>query len=155
MFETSPGDSWLVDQYAHVAPHPVTGSISQSIYRLMPNKTDFTIFRQSGMPGLNFAFIGGHANYHTPRDDLAHLDPRSLRHHGVQALALAREFGNLDLSRRLNAHDAVYFNALLPGMAVIRYPGSWALPLALVTLVSCIAACGFARRRGASPCADR
>ncbi|MGH7176565.1 MAG: M28 family peptidase, partial [Tepidisphaeraceae bacterium] len=87
MFETSPGNASLISEFASSAPHPVASSLSYDIYRMMPNNTDFTIFREAGLRGLNFAFIDGVSNYHTPGDNLANLDPRSLRHHGVQALS--------------------------------------------------------------------
>lgn len=128
MFQTSPGNAWLVGQYARFAPHPVTSSISKAVYRFMPNNTDFTVFRDHGLPGLDFAFIGDYANYHTAGDTIENLDPRSLRHHGVQALALGRLFAQLDLSNLPTTADSIYFN--IPFLGVIRYSEGWALPLA-------------------------
>jgi hypothetical protein len=148
MFETSQPTGWLVEQYAQVAPHPVSASLTESVYRLMPNRTDFTIFKQAGMRGLNFAFIGGHANYHTVNDDLAHLDPRSVRHHGVQALALARRFGSLDLNAPDQSRDAIYFNFPFPGTYIVRYRAACALPFAAATAaLSLLAAVLVARRK--------
>jgi hypothetical protein len=139
MFETSERDAFLVDQYARVAPHPIASSLSYDVYRLMPNDTDFTIFRNAGMKGLNFAFIGDYANYHTANDNLENLDVRSMRHHGVQALALARHFGNMDLDERnLATHDSVYFN--LFSLGVVRYAASWVPLIATVATLFAIVA---------------
>jgi hypothetical protein len=135
MFQTSSGNGWLVDQYARVAPHPRTSSIGYEIYRLMPNDTDFTIFRSATLQGLNFAFIGDYHNYHRAGDALENLDVRSLRHHGVQALALARSFGNTGLESIPTAADAIYFNV---GNLVVRYPQRWSLPLAIVAAAACL-----------------
>jgi len=63
------------------------------VYRRMPNDTDFTIFKEARLPGLNFAFIGDPQHYHAPSDDVAHLDSRCLQHVGSYALSLARHFG--------------------------------------------------------------
>ena len=78
MFETSEGNGWLVDQYAQAAPHPLATSLSMDIYKIMPNNTDMTVFKQAGMGGLNFAFSAGIAYYHTREDTPENLDPRTL-----------------------------------------------------------------------------
>src|SRR5207247_7762877 len=82
-----------------------------------------------GLPALNFAFADGVDRYHTSHDDVQHLNPGSVQHHGVQALALARAFGNGSLPRPRTG-DAVFFDFPLVGLIV--YPVSWALPLAVV-----------------------
>jgi hypothetical protein len=138
MFETSPANAALVSHYARAAPHPVASSLSAAIYERMPNDTDFTIFREHGMRGLNFAFIGDLANYHTAGDVIQNLDVRSMRHHGVQALALARQFGRLDLSTLSAGRDAIFFSVF--SRWVVRYPMRYALPLAIVATLVCIAA---------------
>ena len=144
MFQTSPGNGWLLDQYARVAPHPRTSSIGYEIYRLMPNNTDFTIFRDAGLHGLNFAFIGDYHNYHRAGDAVENLDVGSMRHHGVQALALARHFGTLQLPPILVGDDVVYFNV---GNVVLRYPQGWSLPLAVGAAAACLFAVLNALRR--------
>ena len=132
MFETSPGNSWLIDGLAWAAPHPVANSLMSDIYRLLPNDTDLTVFKGSGLAGMNFAFIDESTRYHTRLDNLNNLDERSLQHQGSYALALATYFGdwNLDTPRRSNA---IYFDLL--SATLVRYPAAWVLPLtALVVL---------------------
>ena len=136
MFETSDRNGWMLREFARSAPHPTASSFSGAIYRLMPNSTDLTAFKNAGMKGLNFAFVEGVENYHQPSDTVANLDPRSVQHHGSYALALTRAFGNLDLSLAASEPDAVYFNVMGPSLVV--YPGSWAVPLMM------LAAVGFA-----------
>ena len=47
------------------------------VYRILPNDTDFTEFRESGrFTGLNSAYIDGSAVYHSPEDRPAYQDPR-------------------------------------------------------------------------------
>ncbi len=125
-FETSPGNGELIRAFAAVAPHPVANSASYEVYRRMPNDTDLTVFKRAGLHGLNFAFIGDVSHYHTALDEPARLDPRSLQHHGESALALARRFGDADLSR-LDASDRVYFSVLRA--FVVHYPVGLAWPL--------------------------
>jgi hypothetical protein len=136
MFETSKGNGWLVRHLAQAAPYPVANSLSYEVYQLLPNDTDLTVFKQAGIPGMDFAFIGDVTNYHTRIDDVAHIDPRSLQHQGSYALSLARHFGNLDL-RQLTAPDVTYFN--FPGLGVAIYPVTWSAPLALIAAVFFVA----------------
>ncbi|HWS37147.1 MAG TPA: M20/M25/M40 family metallo-hydrolase [Actinoplanes sp.] len=132
MFETTEGNRDLVETYART-PYPVGTSFAVEIYRLLPNDTDFTPFRESGrFQGLNTAYIDGAAIYHAPTDRPEVMNRDSLQHHGDNALALAREFGALDLAGIRNSGDATYFPA--PGL-LVRYPGGLVLPLAVLALV--------------------
>src|SRR5438876_401645 len=97
MFETSDRSGWIVDLFAKSVPRPASNSIYYTIYKMLPNDTDLTVYKRSGLAGLNFAFIGGEARYHTPRDDFAHADPASLQHHGENALAMVRALARADL----------------------------------------------------------
>lgn len=126
MFETSPGNAWLIDEFAAVAPHPRATSLSFELYRRLPNDTDFTIFSRHGLPGLNFAHVDGWAAYHTPRDTPAALDRATLQHHGATALALARHFGQRPLGAT-RTRDAVYFD--LAGLGLLHYAETWVPPL--------------------------
>jgi hypothetical protein len=90
MFETGADNDWIAAAFARGASRPSTTSLSTEIYRRMPNDTDYSVFRRRGIPGLNFAWIGGVSRYHTPLDDLVHLDARSLQHHVTNALDAVR-----------------------------------------------------------------
>ena len=134
MFETSERNGWLISQFAQASPRPVANSLSYELYRLLPFDTDMRPLKESGLPGLNFAFINGPNHQHNQTDAPEFVDERSVQHHGAQALALARQFGGADLSAAQQG-KAVYFD--LFGAFLVRYPESWALPFAvLVVLLS-------------------
>ncbi|GAA0461536.1 aminopeptidase [Actinoplanes capillaceus] len=143
MFETSAGNARLVETYARV-PYPVGTSFAVEIYRLLPNDTDFTPFRESDFLGLNTAYIDGAAVYHAPTDKPSAMNRDSLQHHGDNALALVREFGAQDLTALSNTGDATYFP--VPGL-LIRYPGGLVWPLAVAALIAVVALGWFVRRR--------
>lgn len=128
MFETSAGNGRLVQIFAQAAPYPSGSSLTYEIYKHMPNDTDMTVFKKSGVAGLNFAFIGHWEAYHTPLDNPQLLDRRSLQQHGENALSLARSLGNTDLTQ-LQDRDSVYFS--LPGNFFAHYSSGllWALAL--------------------------
>lgn len=92
MFETSQPNGAAITAYAKAAPRPVANSMTTDFYGLIPNSTDVDIFRPRGWTTLNFAVIGNETRYHSPGDDLAALDQRSLQHMGRQVLASARTF---------------------------------------------------------------
>ncbi len=126
LFETGNGNGWLISEFAQAVPAPIGFSFTDAIYRVLPNNTDFTEFRRGGINGLNFAFIDGFVNYHTPRDDLAHVETRSLEHHASYGLSLAQRLGNQDLTTT-DANNVIYFSLL--GSFMLYYPESWAILL--------------------------
>jgi hypothetical protein len=97
-----------------------------ALYKLLPNDTDFSVFRPYGIPGLNFAFGENLQAYHSRLDTTENLSAESLQHHGSYALSLVRSFGQTDLSQlKLHSGDAIFFNWL--GRNLIVYPQSWAI----------------------------
>ncbi|MFG1607504.1 M20/M25/M40 family metallo-hydrolase [Actinoplanes sp. NPDC049265] len=143
-FETSADDEKLIGVFAK-APHPVGTSFAVEVYRLLPNDTDFTPFRESGFRGLNTAYIDGAANYHAPTDTASRMDRDSLEHHGENALALVRAFGDEDLTDLEARSDATYFP--VPG-GLARYPGWLVWPIAVLALLAVLRLGASARKRG-------
>jgi branched-subunit amino acid transport protein AzlD len=122
MFETSGARGPLVRELAAAVPAPRASSLFADVYARMPNDTSLSVFRQAGIPGLNFANIGRPFAYHTSLDRIEAVDERTLRHRGGYALALARRLGDLPLPLPAGA-DAVYFD--VPGNVLVRYPRRW------------------------------
>jgi hypothetical protein len=131
MFETGQGNRDAVSQLRS-AGDVTAGSVFTTIYRALPNDTDLSELSALGVPALNFAFADGVLRYHSGNDDVAHLDPRSLQHHGAQMLAVTRKVANEDLPRP-KTNDAVFFD--LPLLGLVVYPIGFALPLAVIALV--------------------
>ena len=144
MFETSADNAGLVGAFA-AAAKPVGTSFAVEIYRLLPNDTDFSAFRDAGFTGLNTAYIDGSAVYHAPTDTPAAMDRDSLQHLGDNALALARNLGDRDLPALRSGGDATYFP--VPG-GLVAYPGALTWPLAGLALAAVLALAWLARRRG-------
>lgn len=145
MFETSRDNAALVDVFTGAAAHPRGDSSMVEVYRALPNDTDFTVFTEAGMTGLNSAFIEGAARYHTAGDTVANLDAASLQHHGANMLALTRALGGADLGALRADHDDTYFRVL--GLTV-SYPNAAVWPLAALGLLVAGLAVWSARRRG-------
>jgi hypothetical protein len=150
MFETSGDNAWLVAAWCRGARRPFGTSVAATIYGKLPYDTDLSVFKRYGVPGLNFAFIGGPSRYHVPQDDLAHSDPASLQHHGDNALSAVLGLAAADLSAPPPPGSAAFFDVL--GWGVVRWPLAWSGGLALAAaglLLSLMARA--ARSKGPGP----
>jgi len=132
MFETGENNGWLIEQFSKASSHPISNSSMSDFYELMTNDTDFTVAKERGMTGLNFAYGDGRHAYHTPLDNLEHIDQRTVNHHGKNVYTLVKHFGNADLLN-INKEDKIFFN--LAGI-LIHYSSSWVIPLnSLISLL--------------------
>ena len=133
LMETNKGNAGLVKEFAAAkATFPVSNSLMYSIYKMLPNDTDLTVFREQGnIQGYNFAFIDDHFNYHTAQDDINHLNKNTLAHQGTYLMPLLNYFSNADLSSTQASEDYVYFT--IP-YTFISYPFSWVLPMVVIAL---------------------
>ncbi|MCB9678853.1 MAG: M28 family peptidase [Alphaproteobacteria bacterium] len=143
LFETSAPNGWITRLAEGTGTHPAMTSVAAEIYRRLPNDTDLTVFRDAGVPAVNFAFIDGVERYHTSEDDLAHLDRRSVQQQGDQAIATWWALADADLADT-PAGDDVYGDLL--GFTVVRWPVSVARPLAIGVLLGVLAVAGAALR---------
>ncbi len=109
MFETSENNAWLIDNLIESAPDLVASSLSYEIYQRMPNDTDMSISKGEGIPGLNFAFVAGLFDYHSPTDTPENLDPDTLAQQANYVLGTAQHFANLEKWESASG-DKTYFN---------------------------------------------
>lgn len=137
LFETSSNNRWFLPIVARALPRPVTTSLFYGLYELLPNDTDLTVFRRAALTGVNFAYLKNVVWYHTPLDDIDHVDLRSLQHHGDNGLASLRALANTDLRRSSNS-NAVWFDVL--GFFVMWWPGKWTLIATIAALALAILA---------------
>jgi hypothetical protein len=142
LFETSKDNRDLVPLFNKLS-RPITTSLFYTVYTLLPNDTDVTVFKRAGKICVNFAAIGGVENYHKRSDDLAHVDKRTLQHHVDNALSMLRALASADLHRMRRGND-VYFDVL--GFFVVWWPEQWTIWIALASLVVLIVS-----MRGVSP----
>lgn len=132
MFETSRGNRWLIRHFAGAVARPQATSLYQTVYDLLPNDTDASVFKRDGKAVMNFAAIRGVHWYHTPLDDVAHASPRTLRHHRENLLATLGAFADADLAAR-SSDDAVYFDVL--GFFLVWWPARFTVWIAIVSFV--------------------
>jgi len=129
LIETNRGNGKLIEEFIAAEPeYPVGNSLAYSIYKLLPNDTDLTVFREDrDIDGFNFAFIDDHYDYHTANDRFERLDLNSLAHQGSYLMPLLSYFSQSDLNNLKSLNDYIYFN--LPHYKLVTYPFEWIWPL--------------------------
>lgn len=121
MFETSRNNSGVMDLY-EATDKPYSYSITPEIYRLLPNGTDFTVFLENNLKGINISVLDGLENYHTPNDNPENLSDKSMQHYGDQVLPIVKEFVSNEKYASKDAlessDDSIFFTL---GSGFIRY----------------------------------
>jgi hypothetical protein len=134
LMETNQGNAKMVEAFQKGnSNYTVSNSLMYSIYKMLPNDTDLTVFRQQGnIQGFNFAFIDNHFNYHTQQDTYENLNRNSLMHQGANLFPLLKYFANADLTDFNSQEDKVYFS--IP-YAFVTYPFDWVFPMLILVSV--------------------
>jgi hypothetical protein len=127
--ETNYGNSKLIELFGESqGQHPLANSLMYSVYKLLPNDTDSTVFREiADVPSFFFAFIDDHFDYHTALDTPSRLDKGSLSHQGDYLMSSLKGFSNTDLSDLTSQQDQVYFTVTGLGLFHYSFSGVWAI----------------------------
>ena len=135
LMETNGKNSKLLTEFIKANPnYPAANSLMYSIYKMLPNDTDLTVFRENGnINGFNFAFIGDHFDYHTAQDSYERLDRETLLHQADYLMTTLNYFANSDLSNLESTKDHIYTN--FPFTTLLHYPFSCILPLLIIAVL--------------------
>jgi hypothetical protein len=139
LIETNRGNGTLIKEFITANPQfPVANSLAYSIYKMLPNDTDLTVFREDrDIDGFNFAFIDDHFDYHTVRDNYERLDRTTLAHQGSYLMPLLGYFSQADLNDLKSPNDFIYFN--VPFFKMVSYPFEWILPMLVLAVLLFVA----------------
>jgi hypothetical protein len=132
LLETNGKNSKLLSEFMAVKPNfPAASSLMYSVYKMLPNDTDLTVFREeANINGFNFAFIGDHFDYHTAQDSYERLDKESLLHQADYFTTLVPYFANSHIENLNSETGLVYVN--FPFIKILSYPFSWILPMIII-----------------------
>jgi hypothetical protein len=122
VFEVTPNNAWIINQFAQAAPYPVASSVAYEVYKLMPNSSDFTHFKNGDYAGINQANIGGFVNYHSPTDTPENVNLGIMEQHGANMLALINQIDKQDLNKT-SGQDVNFFNPI--AKILWHYPLFW------------------------------
>jgi hypothetical protein len=126
--ESNTGNSNLIKAFNEAnIQFPVSNSLMYSIYKMLPNDTDMTAFRETAnVPGYTFAYIDDHFDYHSIQDNYKNVMPNSVEHQANYLMPILNHFSNINLNEMNSTQDDVYFN--IPQFFV-NYPFSYNFPL--------------------------
>ena len=135
LLETNGGNEQLIKAFNETKPKKaVANSLLYSIYKLLPNDMDLTVFREEdNIQGYNLAFIDDHFDYHTEMDSYDRLDIKTLAHQGAYITQMLPYFAEADITNLDSDQDLVYVN--FPGLDLINYPFTWVLPMTILALL--------------------
>ncbi len=148
LLETNGGNSKLIKAFLKAKPqYPVANSLMYSIYKMLPNDTDLTVFREdSNINGFNFAFIDDHFDYHTVQDSYERLDRNTLIHQASYLLPLLSYFSDADLTQLDSKADLVYIS--FPFVKMLTFPFSWVTPLTIIAFILFVLLCLYGLMQG-------
>ncbi|MCO8120227.1 M28 family peptidase [Stieleria sp. TO1_6] len=154
MFETATmNNAWIGALVNHLARPKITSSLAVTVYRSLPNATDFHVFQgKLGWAGFNFATIGSAHHYHQPSDRPENISDRTLQHMGDHLFRMHQAFDAIDAEqaqkiRQQNQQhpaNAVFFD--LFGSVVIHFSETNQLILAICA-AALLAGCLIRYRR--------
>ncbi|ODM91515.1 Endoplasmic reticulum metallopeptidase 1 [Orchesella cincta] len=148
LFQTGPGNGWLLDIYKKV-PYPWGSVVGEEIFQsgLIPSDTDYRIFRDFAlMPGLDFAFIKNGYFYHTKFDNVDNITPGSIQHEGSNLLSLMQTLGNLDFTQIQYSDEKMVFFDIF-GWYMVVYSETVARILNVVVSVTVLVIAWLEARR--------
>ena len=147
LIETNGGNAKLMAEFVEANPEfPVANSLAYSIYKMLPNDTDLTVFRRDGdIDGFNFAFIDDHYDYHTANDTYERLDRNTLEHQGSYLMPLLNHFSEANLNNLKSDKDYIYVNH--PIFNIVKYPFSWIFPMLILALILFIGLVVYGKRK--------
>ncbi|GAA1487626.1 M28 family peptidase [Brachybacterium sacelli] len=128
-------------------PHPEFESFCDALFGMMPNDTDFTVYRAGGWWGMDMAIIDDAWAYHSPQDDAEHLDEGTLQHYGEMTLALTRDLTARDLTALQSRTDEEPVQTTAP-WGIVKLPPPLVTAAGVLAPLAVLAAVLVLRRRG-------
>ncbi len=133
LLETNHGNQAMLKQIqAAGVPRPSTSSLAYSVYKLLPNDTDLTVFRnhKPDIDGYNIAFIGDPFDYHTALDNPERLNRESVAHQAEYLVSLLVFFATVPELATRSETDTIFFSVPL-WQGIVDFPANMGTWLAL------------------------
>ena len=125
LFETSPGNSKLIELYKE-AEKPYTYSLTSLVYRFLPNDSDLSVIIDT-IPGMNFSVIDNLKYYHTDLDNYSNISLKSIQHYGCQLepmiykYLISSDYSNPDSFK--SSDNAIFFTIPFIGLVTFSKLG--------------------------------
>jgi hypothetical protein len=120
LLQVAPGRDDLLETYAACVPHVHGTVLAEEIFQMLPFDTDYHIYRNLGLQGLDLAPYGDSYAYHTALDRTERVSRRTLQESGENILALLRGLKALSLPQHQEVRRRPTYYDLL-GLVMVRY----------------------------------
>ncbi|KAL8651256.1 MAG: hypothetical protein Q9210_003363 [Variospora velana] len=117
--------------------YPFASVLSGDAFKrgIIRSETDYLVFTEDiGLRGLDLAFYGPRARYHTDRDDARHTNVDSIWHMLSASISTLEGLSSSDIGNEGKGTDAVWFDLFGRVMAVFRLQTLFALSVALLVV---------------------
>lgn len=96
VFQSGPNHPWLMRYYKESVAYPFASTIAEELFQrgLIPSYTDFAVFNDHKIPGLDIAHIDNGYVYHSKYDRFSIMTKRTYQLTGSNVLALTRSLAN-------------------------------------------------------------
>ncbi|KAI8074070.1 hypothetical protein BC940DRAFT_231632 [Gongronella butleri] len=88
---------------------------------LIKSDTDYSVFTEHNVPGLDIAFYGPRSMYHTPRDSLTFIKPSAVQYMGEVAMGVVRSLDQLGVLPEPADEPVIYYDFLGRYMVVVSF----------------------------------
>jgi hypothetical protein len=148
LLATGPRNGRLVQAMGEWDTAPAAVPFVTDLLRSRAPDADVVPFGERGARTLSLTAMGGRALNGRPADRPERVREATLQHHGLHLLAVARTFGERDLTdrSRLDGPERAYFTAPLAGF--VHYPASRTLLMSLALVALWAVAALALRSRG-------
>jgi hypothetical protein len=148
LLATGPRNGRLVQAMGEWDTAPAAVPFVTDLLRSRAPDADVVPFGERGARTLSLTAMGGRALNGRPADRPERVREATLQHHGLHLLAVARTFGQRDLTdrSRLDGPERAYFTAPLAGF--VHYPASRTLLMSLALVALWAVAALALRSRG-------
>jgi hypothetical protein len=120
LLQVAPGPDDLLKSYAASARHVHGTVLAQEIFGMLPFDTDYHLYRDVGLQGLDLAPYGDSYAYHTALDRTERVSRRTLHESGENVLSLLRGMNALSPGQHHETPAAATYYDLL-GLVMVRY----------------------------------
>lgn len=149
LFETGTGNSKVMDLYSKEAKSPYTYSLTTTVYKIMPNFTDFSVVKDE-IPGLNFSTVADINHYHNELDNIDNISEKSIQHYGAQILPVVNKYITSEDYAKTDAlvsnEDSIFYT--VPGLGLIKYSNKTNIILGIIFAILTILLIVFETLRG-------
>jgi hypothetical protein len=134
-FESNQPNADAVAAYG-AAPRPIANSVMADVYALLSNSSDVTAMTRPELDIVNVAILDGLEDYHTPQDNIASQDLRSVQHMGDVALAVTRRLAG---EQDADASQPMVYTDIASRVFVVAPSWAGQAALALCALIAAFA----------------